>query len=292
MFHGSMVALVTPMDDQGVIDVASLQRLIDWHVEEGTHALVVIGTTGESPTIHETERKFLLELVISQVAGRLPVIAGTGSNSTDATIHYTKEAMTLGADAALIVVPYYNKPTQEGLYQHFKAVADEVAIPQILYNVPARTIADLLPETVARLADLPNIVGIKDATGDLNRLKEMKALIGNDKMDFYSGDDPTAKDFILQGGQGVISITANVAPALMQKMCQAALDGDAQKAIEINNKLINLHRDLCIETNPIPVKWALNVMGKIPAGLRLPLTALSEKHHEAVRKALIEAGLV
>jgi len=291
MFHGSMVALVTPMDNEGVIDVVALQRLIDWHVEEGTDALVVLGTTGESPTIHETERKFLLETVLRQVSGRLPVIVGTGSSSTGATLMHTKEAMTLGADACLIVTPYYNKPTQEGLYQHFKTIADEVAIPQILYNVPSRTGCDLLSETVARLAKLPNIIGIKDATGNLNRLAEMKALIG-DNIDFYSGDDPTAMDFILQGGRGVISITSNVAPRLMHDMCAAALAGEEEKAVALNNKLMKLHKDLCIESNPIPVKWALHTMGMIPSGIRLPLTILSEAHHQVVRVALSEVGLL
>jgi 4-hydroxy-tetrahydrodipicolinate synthase len=291
MFHGSMVALVTPMDKEGVIDVAALQSLIDWHVEQGTDALVVLGTTGESSTIHETERKFLLETVLARVAGRLPVIVGTGANSTAVTLLHTKEAMALGADACLIVTPYYNKPTQEGLYQHFKAIADEVAIPQILYNVPSRTGCDLLSETVARLAKFANIVGIKDATGNLNRLAEMKALVG-DKIDFYSGDDPTAMDFILQGGQGVISITSNIAPRLMHDMCAAALAGEKEKAIVLNNKLAKLHKDLCIESNPIPVKWALHAMEKILPGIRLPLTQLSEIHHQTIRAALIEAGLL
>lgn len=290
MFHGSMVALVTPMDEEGVIDVAALQRLVDWHVEEGTDALVVIGTTGESPTIHETERKFVIEQVMKQNDGRLPIIVGTGSNSTDVTIHHTKEAMELGADACLLVTPYYNKPTQEGLYQHYKAVAEEVAIPQILYNVPPRTACDILPETVARLADFPNIIGIKEATSDLSRVEQIKALVG-DKIDLYSGEDPTAMDFILQGGKGVISVIANVAPRLVHEMCVAALAGDADKARELNDKLSYLNNSLFVESNPIPVKWALHTMGRIPAGIRLPLTPLSEGHHEMVKEALDKAGL-
>ncbi|MDF3054453.1 MAG: dihydrodipicolinate synthase [Gammaproteobacteria bacterium] len=290
MFHGSMVALVTPMDEEGVIDVNALRHLVDWHIAEKTDALVVLGTTGESPTIPETERTFLIETVLEQVAGRLPVIIGTGSNSTDATLRYTKEAMELGADACLIVTPYYNKPTQEGLYQHFKTVADAVAIPQILYNVPSRTGCDLLPETIARLAEFPNIIGVKEATGNLDRLVETKALVG-DKIDFYSGDDPTAMDFMLQGGKGVISITSNVTPRLMHDMCHAALAGEKEKAIALNSKLAKLHKDLCIQSNPIPVKWVLYTMGIIPAGIRLPLTILSETCHETVREAMREAGI-
>lgn len=291
MFHGSMVALVTPMDNAGVIDVLALQRLIDWHIQEGTDALVVLGSTGEGSTIHEAERKFLLETVLKQVSNRIPVIAGTGANSTDLAVHHTREAMSLGVDACLLVAPYYNRPTQEGIYLHFKTIADSVPIPQILYNVPSRTASDLLPETVARLAELPNIVGIKDATGNLDRLQQMQVL-AKDKIDFYSGDDPTALDFMLQGGQGVISITSNVAPRLMHEMCQLALAGEKAQAIAINEKLAALHRDLCIESNPIPVKWALNKMGLIPPGIRLPLTTLSEMHHERVTRALQHAGLL
>lgn len=291
MFHGSIVALVTPMFKDGVIDVEALRRLVEWHIQEGTDAIVVLGSTGESATIHHAERQLVIENATQQAAKRVPVIAGTGTNSTEATIELTKEAMTLGVDACLLVVPYYNKPTQEGLYQHFRAVAEAVPIPQILYNVPSRTICDLKPATVARLANIPNIIGLKEATGNIERLLEILRLTDH-KIDLYSGDDPTCLEFMLKGGKGVISITANLAPKLFHELCVAALAGDVQRATTIHEKLSTLNAIQSIETNPIPVKWALHMMGMIQAGIRLPLTPLSEEYREDVRTALLECGLL
>lgn len=285
MFHGSMVALVTPMQANGVIDVESLRHLVEWHISEGTDAIVVLGSTGEASTINSAERKLIIQQAIEQANGRVPIIAGSGSNSTALAIHMTKEAMEAGADACLLVTPYYNKPTQEGLYLHFKAVAEAVPIPQILYNVPSRTVCDLLPETIARLADLSNIVGIKEATGDMDRLRTILSLVGN-SIDLYSGDDATSLDFMLTGGRGVISVTANVAPALMHDMCMYALKKDSIKAKECNDQLEALNHDLFIETNPIPVKWALHTMGKIPLGIRLPLTPFSEQYRPKLLETL------
>lgn len=289
MFHGSMVALVTPMFDDGSIDDESLQHLIEWHIDAGTQAIVAVGTTGESATLNETEHCQLIRRVVELVHGRIPVIAGTGANSTTEAIDLTRCAMEAGADACLLVTPYYNKPTQEGLYLHHKAVADAVPIPQILYNVPGRTAVDMLPATVKRLAQISNIVGIKEATGNLQRVHELLDCCGA-RLDLYSGDDATAMEFLFAGGKGVISVTANVAPALMQQMCQAALAGDRQTAEALDARLMPLHRDLFVEANPIPVKWALHEMGMIPAGIRLPLTPLSETYYEAVRQAMRSAG--
>lgn len=287
---GSMVALVTPMTDSGEVDHPTLEKLVDWHVSQGTHALVVVGTTGESATLEEAERQAVFDTALKAASGRLPIIAGTGANGTDKTIALTRAAAQAGVQACLLVTPYYNKPQQEGLYQHFKAVAQAVDIPQILYNVPGRTACDLLPETVARLSQLPTIVGIKEATGDLDRLSAIKAATSDDFL-LFSGDDATSVDFMLQGGHGTISVTANVAPALMAKICDYALAGQAAEAREANEPLQLLHRRLFIESNPIPVKWALHAMRKIPSGaMRLPLTPLMEGHYSSLTEALEVIG--
>ncbi|MFJ4606704.1 4-hydroxy-tetrahydrodipicolinate synthase, partial [Pseudomonas atacamensis] len=274
MIAGSMVALVTPMDAQGRLDWDSLSKLVDFHLKNGTHAIVAVGTTGESATLDVEEHIAVIKAVVKQVAGRIPVIAGTGANSTREAVELTRNAKAAGADACLLVVPYYNKPTQEGLYQHFKHIAEAVDIPQILYNVPGRTSCDMQAETVIRLSTVPNIIGIKEATGDLKRAK---AIIDGVSKDFIvlSGDDPTAVELILLGGKGNISVTANVAPREMADLCEAALKGDADTARAINEKLMPLHKDLFIEANPIPVKWALVEMGLMHEGIRLPLTWLS-----------------
>lgn len=291
MFHGSMVALVTPMQDDGSVDFDSLARLVEFHVENGTDAIVAMGTTGESATLDEKEHCVVIRRVVEMAAGRVPVIAGTGANSTSEAIHLTHCAMEAGADACLLVTPYYNKPTQEGLYQHFRAVAEAVAIPQILYNVPGRTAVDMTNDTVERLASISNIVGIKDATGDMGRGEELVERCG-DRIDVYSGDDGTTLELMKLGAKGCISVTANVAPRDMHEMCAAALEGDYDKAAAINDKLIPLHQKLFVESNPIPVKWALHEMGLIPAGIRLPLTPLSDIHHDTVRQAMKSAGAV
>ncbi len=291
MVKGSIVALVTPMTESGDIDYAALDDLITWHIETGTQALVSVGTTGESATLDTTEHCAVLDFTVQQVAGRIPVIAGTGANATREAIHLTQQAQKLGADACLLVTPYYNKPTQEGLYQHYQAVAEAVAIPQILYNVPGRTAVDLLPETVARLAGLPNIVGVKEATGDVPRIARLREMITSD-FAIYSGDDATACQAILQGADGDISVTANVAPAQMQAMCAAAQAGDAERAQALDAELAGLHQMLFVESNPIPVKWALAEMGRISAGIRLPLTPLSTDAQPAVRQALRQAGVI
>jgi len=291
MIQGSLVALVTPMQADGSVDQTKLAELVEFHIENGTDGIVAVGTTGESATLNETEHCQVVRDMVKMVAGRVPVIAGTGSNSTHEAIELTRCAKEAGADACLLVTPYYNKPPQEGLYQHHKAIAEAVDIPQILYNVPGRTAVDMLPETVERLAKIPNIIGIKEATGDLSRVKDILQRCGND-FALYSGDDATAMEFMLCGGHGVISVTANVAPKAMHEMCQAALAGDKKTASEINDRLMGLHTKLFVEANPIPVKWALMEMGKIPAGIRLPLVALSEQHHSTVRQAMQQAGVI
>ncbi len=291
MFRGSMVALVTPMREDGSLDEESLRLLVEWHVEQGTDGLVAVGTTGESATLDLDEHCGVIRQVVEFTAGRIPVIAGTGANSTSEAIDLTRCAKEAGADACLLVTPYYNKPTQEGLYLHHKLIAETVEIPQILYNVPGRTACDMLPETVGRLAAVPNIVGIKEATGDITRVGRIRALCGPD-FDIFSGDDATARELILAGGQGVISVTANIAPAAMHRMCAAALAGDRKTAAEIDADLAGLHRDLFLEANPIPVKWALEEMGRIPAGIRLPLTWFSEKYREPLRNSMRQAGLI
>ncbi|MDX1593105.1 MAG: 4-hydroxy-tetrahydrodipicolinate synthase [Gammaproteobacteria bacterium] len=290
MFHGSMVALVTPMAADGSLDYGALERLIEFHVEHGTDGIVAVGTTGESATLDHAEHCDVIRRVVQMVAGRIPVIAGTGANSTTEAIDLTRCAMQAGADACLLVTPYYNKPTQEGLYLHHKAVAEAVAIPQILYNVPGRTACDMLPETAVRLASISNIVGIKEATGEIERVARILDGAG-DRLDIYSGDDATSRELILAGGKGCISVTANVAPRAMHDMCVAALAGDADEAARIDASLAALHRDLFVEANPIPVKWALAEMGLIPLGIRLPLTPLGENYHPTVRAALTEAGI-
>jgi 4-hydroxy-tetrahydrodipicolinate synthase len=290
MFHGSMVALVTPMREDGAIDEASLEALVEFHITEGSDAIVAVGTTGESATLDEKEHCNLLRRIVDLVKGRVPVIAGTGANSTTEAITLTRCGLQAGADACLLVTPYYNKPTQEGLYQHYKAVADAVPVPQILYNVPGRTMCDLLPDTVERLALISNIVGIKEATGDLQRGKNILERCG-DQLDLYSGDDAIAMELILLGAKGNISVTANVAPRAMHDMCAAALAGDRARAEELDKPLRGLHQDLFIESNPIPVKWALYAMGMMPPGLRLPLTPLSDEYHPVVLNALKQAGV-
>jgi len=291
MFHGSMVALVTPMQPDGAVDVAALKRLIDFHVERGTNAIVSVGTTGESATLDFDEHCEVMRMTVDHAAGRVPIIGGSGANSTREAIALTRCAEQAGVDACLLVTPYYNKPTQEGLYRHHKTIADAVPVPQILYNVPGRTACDMQPETVARLADIPNIVGIKEATGDVERAREILRLCG-DRVDVYSGEDATGLDVMLAGGKGVISVTTNVAPAEMRAMCDAALAGDAVRAREINDRLMPVHKALFLESNPIPVKWALMEMGLIGEGIRLPLTPLSERFHEPLRDALRSAGLI
>lgn len=289
MISGSIVALVTPMHGDGAVDWEALQRLVAWHVAEGTGAIVAVGTTGESATLDVDEHLAVITAVIKAVAGRIPVIAGTGANSTSEAIELTRAAATAGADACLLVTPYYNKPTQEGLYRHHMALAEAVAIPQILYNVPGRTGVDMGNATVARLAGTPNIVGIKDATGNLERGRELIGMVG-ERMAVYSGDDATAHELILLGAKGNISVSANVVPGPMARLCAAALSGDAETARRLNVPLADLHRDLFVESNPIPVKWALQEMGRMEAGIRLPLTVLSEGCHETVRAALRKAG--
>ncbi|WP_455211245.1 4-hydroxy-tetrahydrodipicolinate synthase [Kaarinaea lacus] len=291
MFHGSMVALVTPMHEDGSLDYEALDRLVEFHIENQTDAIIAVGTTGESATLDEEEHCHTIARIVNKAGKRIPIIAGTGSNSTTEAISLTRCAMEAGADACLLVTPYYNKPTQEGLYLHYKAIAEAVPIPQILYNVPGRTVCDLLPETVARLADIPNIIGIKEATGNQQRAKDIMNLCG-DKLDVYSGDDATALELILMGAKGDISVTANVAPKAMHDMCAAALRGDRAEAEKINEPLLALHKDLFLEANPIPVKWALREMGLIAGGIRLPLTPLSEKYHDQVRQALKQANLL
>ena len=290
MFHGSMVALVTPMNEDGSLDLPALRRLVDFHIDNGTDVIVPVGTTGESPTLDMDEHCEVIRVTVEQAKGRVPVIAGTGANSTTEAIDLTRCAQKAGADACLLVTPYYNKPTQEGLYLHHKAIAEAVPLPQILYNVPGRTACDMLPETVERLAAIPNIVGIKEATGNLDRVRDIRRRCG-ENFDVYSGDDATALDAILLGAKGDISVTANVAPKLMHEMCALARAGKEKEARAVNDRLTGLHKNLFLEANPIPVKWALNQMGLIKAGIRLPLTPLSPKHHEAVRQALRTAGV-
>jgi 4-hydroxy-tetrahydrodipicolinate synthase len=291
MFRGSMVALITPMRDDGSLDEGALSRLVDFHIEQGTDAIVAVGTTGESATLDEDEHCRVIRQVVEYAAGRIPVIAGTGANSTTEAISLTRCGKEAGADACLLVTPYYNKPTQEGLYRHHRVVAEAVPIPQILYNVPGRTACDILPETVARLAEVDNIVAIKEATGDLERARRILDLCG-EGFALYSGDDATARDLMLSGGQGVISVTANVAPNLMHRMCVAALGGDREQAQALDAKLAALHRDLFLESNPIPVKWAVSEMGLAPKGIRLPLTWLSEAMWGRVREAMQQAGVL
>ncbi len=289
-FQGSIVAIVTPMQEDGALDFDAFRKLIDWHIKEGTDGIVVVGTTGESPTVDWDEHRLLIKTAVDHAGKRVPIIAGTGANATAEAIELSAYAREAGAAGSLSVVPYYNKPTQEGLYRHFKAIAETVDLPMIVYNVPGRTVADLQNETVLRLAQVPGIIGIKDATGAIERGSE---LIRRKPREFrvYSGDDATGLALMLHGGHGVISVTANVAPRLMHELCAAALAGEVAKAREINNRLLPLHRNLFLEANPIPVTWAVQQMGLIKGGIRLPLTTLSAGCHEAVREALRHAGV-
>lgn len=290
MFKGSMVALVTPMHEDGSIDQRALNDLIEWHIQSKTTAIIAGGTTGESATLEPDEQYELIKLVVKQVAGRIPVIGGSGTNSTRSTITLTENAKRAGADACLIVTPYYNKPTQNGLVQHYNVVAEKVSLPIILYNVPGRTGCDMQPETVERLSKIKNIVGIKEATGKIDRTKEIIERCGKD-FPVFSGDDATACELIRIGAQGVISVTANVAPSQMAAMCEAALMGNHSLAEKINQDLAMLHQRLFVESNPIPTKWALQTMGKIAAGIRLPLLVLDNKYHQEVKEALQKAGV-
>lgn len=291
MLTGSLVAIVTPMFEDGSVDFASLQKLVEFHIESGTSGIVAVGTTGESATLAVEEHLAVVSAVVKYSAGRIPVIAGTGANSSAEAIELTREAKRVGAEMSLSVVPYYNKPTQEGLYRHFRAIAEAVDLPIILYNVPGRTVADMSNDTSLRLAEIPNIVGIKDATADLGRACD---LFKRAPADFaiYTGDDASAMAFMLSGGHGVISVTANVAPKAMADLCRAAMAGDVKAARAINDPLQDLHKDLFCEANPIPVKWALERMGWIPAGIRLPLTPLSTSAQPIVEGALKAANLL
>jgi 4-hydroxy-tetrahydrodipicolinate synthase len=291
MIQGSMVALVTPMARDETLDFEALGRLVDFHIAQGTDAIVAVGTTGESATLDSDEHGEVIRFVVERVAGRVPVVAGTGANSTREAIELTDHARTVGADACLLVTPYYNKPTQEGLVRHFTAVAEAVEIPQILYNVPGRTACDMLPATVARLSQVPNIVGVKEATGDLDRVAMLRDACSSG-FALYSGDDATACEFCLLGGDGVISVTANVAPKAMHDLCRAALEGRREAAMEIDQALAGLHRNLFVESNPIPVKWALHAMGLIDQGIRLPLTWLTASGEDRVCAAMRQAGIL
>ena len=290
MFHGSMVAMVTPMTDDGSVDFEALANLVEFHIDNNTDAIIAVGTTGESATLDPDEHCQVIRRIVEVVNKRIPVIAGTGANSTSEALHLSQAAKEVGADACLLVTPYYNKPTQEGLYQHFKTLAERIALPQILYNVPGRTSCDMLPDTVDRLANISNIVGIKESS-TLNRIGELIDRC-SDRMAIYSGDDPVAIDTILLGGKGVISVTANVAPHAMHAMCAAALQGDKAEAKRIDNTLKPLHKALFLESNPIPVKWAVQQLDLIGPGTRLPLTPLAAQYHEQVRTAMQQAGVL
>jgi len=291
MIQGSIVALVTPMTDDGAVDETSLKRLVEFHIEQGTDALVAVGTTGESATLDENEHCHVIEFIVACAAGRIPVIAGTGANCTREAIRLTQRAKQAGADACLLVTPYYNKPTQEGLYQHYKAIAAAVDIPQILYNVPGRTACDMLPETIGRLAKIDNITGVKEATGILERLKQIRDLTDDD-FAAYSGDDATSREFCLMGGNGCITVTGNVAPRLVHEMLAAAIQGDTATASRLDAELSGLHSALFIQANPIPVKWAVAEMGLIGKGIRLPLTWLTPDCFDTVRNAMQQAGVL
>jgi len=291
MFRGSMVALATPMTPTGELDIVRLRQLVETHIEAGTSGVILSGSTGEAATLTEAERNEILSVAIETAKDQIPIIMGTGTYSAQETIRRSEQAMALGADACLIVTPYYNKPTQEGLFQHYTAIAKKVAIPIILYNNVGRTACDLLPETVERLSHISNIVGIKEGSSDLKRGRDFLAACGH-SIDLYSGDDETALAFMLQGGKGVISVTANVAPKQMQQMCAAALEGNTRLAEDLNTQLMPLHKNLFVESNPIPVKWALQQMGMIQEGIRLPLTPLSLKYHGIVRQAMQDSGVI
>ncbi|MFU9045658.1 4-hydroxy-tetrahydrodipicolinate synthase [Acinetobacter tibetensis] len=292
IIQGSIVAIVTPMFEDGSVDWKGLEKLVEWHIEQGTNSIVAVGTTGEASTLSMAEHTQVIKEVVRVANKRIPIIAGTGANSTREAIELTKEAKQLGADAALLVTPYYNKPTQEGLYQHYKAIAEAVDLPQILYNVPGRTGVDMANETVIRLADIPQIIGIKDATGDIPRGQALLEGLHGKDMVVYSGDDATAYQLIEHGAKGNISVTANVAPKQMSEVCAAAIAGDAARAQALNAQVANLHNILFCESNPIPVKWALHEMGLIGTGIRLPLTPLAEQYRAPLREALVAAGII
>ncbi|MCY1162061.1 4-hydroxy-tetrahydrodipicolinate synthase [compost metagenome] len=292
IIQGSIVAIVTPMFEDGSVDWKGLEKLVEWHIAQGTNSIVAVGTTGEASTLSLAEHTQVIKEIVRVANKRIPIIAGTGANSTHEAIELTKEAKELGADAALLVTPYYNKPTQEGLYQHYKAIAEAVDLPQILYNVPGRTGVDMLNETVIRLADIPQIVGIKDATGDVPRGQALIEGLRGKEMTVYSGDDATAYQLIALGALGNISVTANVAPKEMSQICAAAISGDAERAEALNNEIANLHNILFCESNPIPVKWALHEMGLIGTGIRLPLTPLAEQYRTPLREALNASGVI
>lgn len=291
MLTGSLVAIVTPMHEDGSLDLERFRRLVDFHVREGTDGIVVVGTTGESPTVDWDEHRLLIKTAVEHAAGRIPIIAGTGANSTREAIELAAYAKQAGANMSLSVVPYYNKPTQEGLYLHFKAIAEAVDLPHIVYNVPGRTVADLSNDTLLRLAQIPNIVGVKDATGNLERGTDLVRRVP-ERFAVYSGDDGTALALMLVGGHGVISVTANVAPRMMHEMCKSAVSGDVRIARELNARLMPLHKALFVEANPIPVKWAAQQLGLIEGGIRLPMTPFSANYHELVRNAMRHAELV
>lgn len=289
MITGSIVALVTPMHPDGSLDFPALSALLEWHVDSGTSAVVAVGTTGESATLSVDEHYAVIKHTVEAVAGRIPVIAGTGANSTLEAIEWTATAKKLGADACLLVTPYYNKPSQRGLIAHYKAVADAVDIPQILYNVPSRTACDMLPDTICALAEHRNIVGVKEATGDIRRCSELQARCPAD-FALYSGDDATALEFILAGGKGNISVTANVVPQVMAQICTLALAGKQEEARTLNRKIEGLHKDLFLESNPVPVKWALQAMGRIKPGIRLPLVELDKQYQATLLATLKQTG--
>ncbi|HEY8605515.1 MAG TPA: 4-hydroxy-tetrahydrodipicolinate synthase [Noviherbaspirillum sp.] len=291
MIQGSIVAIVTPMHADGTLDLPGLRKLIDWHIAEGTDGIVIVGTTGESPTVSVDEHCELIRIAVEHSAKRVPIIAGTGGNSTTEAIELTRFAKDVGADASLQVVPYYNRPTQEGMYQHFRRIAEAVDLPVILYNVPGRTVADMANETILRLAQVPGIIGVKDATGNIGRGSDLIRLAPS-SFAVYSGDDPTAMALMFCGAKGNISVTANVAPRAMHELCAAAMAGKVAEAVAINNRMLPLHNKLFVEPNPVPVKWALARMGLIPDGIRLPLVPMSAAYHETVREALRESGVL
>lgn len=291
MIKGSIVAIVTPMHPDGSLDFPGLRKLIDWHIAEGTDGIVIVGTTGESPTVSVEEHSELIKVAVEHTAKRIPIIAGTGGNSTSEAIELTEFAKKVGADASLQVVPYYNRPTQEGMYLHFKKIAESVDLPVILYNVPGRTVADMSNETILRLAQVKGIVGVKDATGNIGRGTDLIRLAPK-SFSVYSGDDATAIALMLYGGQGNISVTANIAPRDMHDLCVAAMGGNLARAIELNNKMLPLHNKLFVEPNPVPLKWAMIEMGLIESGMRLPLAPLGAAYHDTVRGALRESGVL
>lgn len=291
MIQGSIVAIVTPMHADGSLDFPGLRKLIDWHIAEGTDGIVIVGTTGESPTVSVEEHEELIRVAVEHTAKRIPVIAGTGGNSTSEAIELTQFAKDVGADASLLVVPYYNRPTQEGMYQHFKKIVETVDLPAILYNVPGRTVADMSNETILRLAQVPGVIGVKDATGNIGRGCDLLRQVPKG-FAVYSGDDPTAMALMFCGAKGNISVTANIAPRGMHELCDAAMNGRVAEAIAINNKLFPLHNKLFIEPNPVPLKWAMAEIGLIPSGMRLPIVPLAKEYHDTVRAAMRESGVL